>query len=95
MRSPLTITSARYRRWRLRYLADNPLCSLCLERGRTVEATELDHHPTPRSQGGALMDRSNVRALCRPCHEIASRAQQGAFAGRGGVLPDGTPVARL
>ena len=68
---------------------------LCLEEGMTVEATELDHHPIPRSQGGPLMDPDNVRPLCTPHHQEATMAQLGTYARKGGVLPDGTPIRRL
>lgn len=38
------------------------------ERCDAAEAVDA-HEVTPRSKGGSITDRSNVRFLCRPCHD--------------------------
>ena len=57
-----------YVRLRDDFLARNPLCALCLKRGRTVEAEEVDH-VLAIYLGGSLMDAGNLQALCRLCHQ--------------------------
>ena len=61
------LRTRRYRRWRRGYLTRHPLCIRCAVRGRTCAATDVDHI-VQRADGGALMDFTNVRALCRACH---------------------------
>ena len=56
-----------WKRIRDRYIHAHPLCEDCLERQRYVPAAEV-HHVIPLSQGG-LSDVSNLRALCRSCHQ--------------------------
>ena len=58
----------RYRRWRRRMLAQEPLCRACKANGLTVAAEEL-HHEIPVGLLGALMDPANVIPLCRDSHE--------------------------
>ena len=80
-----------YLRWRRAYLDAHPLCVLCEREGLVVAADELDHHPIPRSRGGALMDEGNVRSLCRPCHVRVSAEDLRTH----GATLDGTPISRL
>jgi 5-methylcytosine-specific restriction protein A len=52
---------------------DGGLCQACAERGLVTRATEVDHI-VPKSQGGSD-DESNLRALCRACHDEKSRRE--------------------
>jgi 5-methylcytosine-specific restriction endonuclease McrA len=52
---------------------DEGLCQACLRAGRTTVATQVDH-VIPKAAGGTD-DPSNLRALCRPCHEEKSRRE--------------------
>ena len=56
-------------------LAAEPLCRRCKERGIVTAATVPDHI-LPLAQGGEDVD-SNIRCLCRPCHEIVTAEQFG------------------
>lgn len=47
--------------------AEHQLCQDCHDAGRVTQAKDVDHIK-PRSQGGAPLDATNVRGLCRPCH---------------------------
>jgi len=51
-----------WRKFRARYLAAHPACSRCKS-----AATDV-HHIVPLSDGGQLLDESNVEALCHTCH---------------------------
>lgn len=68
------------RRWeafRLRVLADvagdefpegGPLCRDCLDEGRFVEATQVDHKRAHRGDQALMWAADNLRALCHSCH---------------------------
>jgi 5-methylcytosine-specific restriction endonuclease McrA len=52
---------------------DHGLCQACLENGHTTAATDVDH-VIPKVLGGSD-DESNLRSLCRGCHEAKTRAE--------------------
>lgn len=54
-------------RIRTRYAKEHPLCERCLEEGRVTPMAEV-HHIVPISRGGTH-ERSNLRSLCRSCHQ--------------------------
>ena len=56
-----------WKRIRDSYAREHPLCERCLEEGR-VSLTDEVHHIVPVSQGGTHA-RSNLRSLCRSCHQ--------------------------
>lgn len=64
--------SARWEHVRKHYLTDHPLCELCEAEGR-VKLAALVHHRTPIEQGGRVLDRSNLEALCVACHGVRHR----------------------
>ena len=58
---------AQWRKFRVTYLRQHPLCISCHDRGRLVEATEI-HHVKMMSDGGSKYDESNLIAYCKRCH---------------------------
>ena len=72
----------------------NGLCERCAERGRTAEATRVDHI-LPLAMGGSDED-SNTRNLCEPCHLEVTSEQFGHAAPRAprGVDGEGRPTNR-
>ena len=57
------------RKWRgvrATYLAGNPLCERCGERGRLTPATVVHHKLAVRDGGTNFRD--NLQALCAECH---------------------------
>jgi len=58
---------ADWRRFRRRFLSQNPLCRDCGEHGRLTVAAEV-HHVEKLADGGARLDPNNCMALCKPCH---------------------------
>lgn len=52
-----------------RYLRDNPLCVMCKNNGRFVEATVVDHIVLHRGNQKLFWDKNNWQALCKPCHD--------------------------
>ena len=63
-------------------LVEEPLCRLCLKKGKHVQAVEVDHI-VPLAAGGTEA-RSTRQALCKPCHEAKSKAERLAAQHGGG-----------
>jgi 5-methylcytosine-specific restriction enzyme A len=66
---------ARWRKARLAYLQQHPLCVLCLP--RPVPAEVVDHVVDHKGDQRLFWDRGNWRALCAPCHN--KRTDAGDF----------------
>lgn len=60
-------------RWQQRskaFLRRHPLCVMCKARGRTVEATVVDHVTPHRGDLALFWDElGNWQSLCKPCHD--------------------------
>ena len=54
---------------RRQYLDANPLCVKCMEEGRYVKATVVDHIKPHRGDESLFWDRSNWQSLCKKCHD--------------------------
>ena len=72
----------RWRRLRRWFLARHPLCTACLEAGRTTPAAHV-HHVKPLRSGGERFDPGNLMALCGSCH-ARLEAREITRRGRGG-----------
>lgn len=59
---------------RAQVLAEEVYCRSCLENGRQVQATEVDHI-VPLAAGGSEA-RENRQALCRACHMAKSKRER-------------------
>ena len=58
-------------KWRVarkRYLQQHPLCVKCLEEGRAVAATVVDHIIPHRGNESLFWDQRNWQPLCTPHH---------------------------
>ena len=55
-----------WRKIRVQYIREHPLCECCLKEGRAVLAEEV-HHILPTLRGGTH-DKSNLMSLCKSCH---------------------------
>ncbi len=64
---------AAWRRLRLRVLQEEPCCRFCERQGLTVPATEVDHIVPLRLAPERRLDRGNLQALCKPCHDRAKQ----------------------
>lgn len=67
----------RHRDARVAFLRDHPFCRRCLEAGREVAATVLDHIIPHRGDRRLLRDRGNWEALCKTCHDRKTRLEDG------------------
>lgn len=85
-------STTRWRKRRARIIKrDKGLCQMCLARGRTTIATEVDHK-TPRSEGGDDSD-SNLWSLCNPCHTEKTAIENGSR--KVGCDVDGYPLVTV
>lgn len=55
-----------WRAIRKRYVAEHPLCEMCLKENRMTKVEEV-HHILPLSRGGTN-DEDNLMSLCKSCH---------------------------
>jgi 5-methylcytosine-specific restriction protein A len=71
----------RWKRYRLSYLADHPLCCDPFGRhaGRLIPATVVDHITPHRGDVTLFWDGDNHRALCGGCNSYAAAKYQGGF----------------
>ena len=63
----------RWRRARVAYLRQNPLCVHCQSTGRTQVARVVDHIIPHRGNRQLFWDRSNWQSLCTTHHNIKTR----------------------
>lgn len=69
--------SGRWRAVRAAVLREQPLCRVCAEAGVSVPAQVVDH-VVPIKLGGARFDRTNLQALCVPCHNRKTASERQA-----------------
>lgn len=75
---------------RKQVLTEEPTCRVCLvERGVVTAATQVDH--IRAKADGGTDDRSNLRPLCRPCHDRKSASDRG-HRSRTEIGADGWPL---
>lgn len=69
----------KWRKYRLRFLAEHPMCVHCILHGRVVIATVVDHMVPHRGDMVKFWDTGNHQALCKRCHDVKTAKQDGAF----------------
>ena len=65
----------RWQRYRLRYLAQHPLCVMCGAEGRVTAATVVDHITPHNGDEARFWDEANHQALCKAHHDGAKQRQ--------------------
>jgi 5-methylcytosine-specific restriction protein A len=68
---------ARWRRARLAYLRQHPLCVLCAP--RVVPATVVDHRQPHRGDERLFWAEDNWQPLCKSCHDRKTATEDGGF----------------
>lgn len=70
-------SSAKWRKVRLTYLVDHPMCEIC----EKSPAMDIHHMQSFIVDGeidwGLLLDSDNLKALCKDCHAEIHNRQQG------------------
>nr|WP_236871145.1 HNH endonuclease signature motif containing protein [Brevibacillus laterosporus] len=70
---------ARWRKARTKYLASNPLCKKCLQEGKVIEATVVDHITPHKGDVVLFWDEKNWQPLCASCHSRKTAKEDGGF----------------
>lgn len=65
----------KWRKERLEYLSNNPLCVTCLSLGRVTPAGVVDHIIAHKGDQQLFWSRSNWQALCISCHNRKTATQ--------------------
>lgn len=68
-----------WRALRARVLAEEPWCRLCLAQGVQRRSRVGDHIETVRARPDLRLARSNIQALCWPCHNAKTNRQDGGL----------------
>ena len=74
--------NSRWQKARQTFLKRSPLCIKCLEAGRVVEATVVDHIIPHEGDSTLFWDSDNWQPLCKRCHDSTKQAEERAK-GRG------------
>lgn len=76
---------------RLEHLRRWPWCKYCLDQGRKIPATVVDHIKPHRGNTELFFDRLNWQSLCKTCHDSTKQRFE-----KSGVIQgcdaNGTPV---
>lgn len=78
---------ARWRAYRLAFIAEHPLCVQCAERGEVSATTDVDHIIPHRGDERLFWDPANHQGLCHPCHSAKTSRADSWNRGRGGSIP--------
>jgi 5-methylcytosine-specific restriction protein A len=70
--------NAEWRRYRLTYLAEHPLCVAC-PLYRLTPATVVDHIQPHRGNRSLFWDAGNHQALCKQCHDRKTAKETAGF----------------
>ncbi|MCK9569272.1 HNH endonuclease [Candidatus Pacearchaeota archaeon] len=68
-----------WRRARLIYLAEHPLCAQCAKQGRRAAATVVDHIVPHKRNQELFWDEANWQGLCKTCHNRKTASEDGGF----------------
>lgn len=69
----------RWRKERLRFLMQHPLCVDCKAEGITLEATEVDHRVPHRGDEELFWDQNNWQPLCKSHHSKKTASEDNGF----------------
>ena len=70
---------AHWRKIRLAFLAQYPLCALCQRERKLAPATVVDHIRPHRGNPELFYDPENLQALCKPCHSKKTVRENDGF----------------
>lgn len=67
--------SNKWKRLSKQYRLKNPLCEICLSKGKYVLADSVDHIK-PLFLGGSPYDWNNLQSLCGKCHSEKNKKER-------------------
>ncbi|WP_304382500.1 HNH endonuclease [Turicimonas muris] len=76
-----------WRKARLAFLMEHPLCAECERQGKTTVATCVDHIKPHRGDMNLFWDESNWQSLCQSCHSRKTAKEDGGFGNGKNISP--------
>lgn len=87
-------STARWKKLRLRHLAEHPLCAFCLKETRVTAATIVDHVKEHKGDLTLFHDPDNLQSLC-PSHHSSDKALIESRGYSSAIGSDGHPLDPL
>lgn len=66
----------RWRKARLAYLSEHPLCVYCEREGRVQAAEVVDHIKPHKGEMELFWDQDNWQSLCKPHHDSVKQSEE-------------------
>lgn len=71
--------TARWKRLRIQFLKEHPLCEECSRKGIAKPAEVVDHIIPHRGNKELFWDEDNLQALCKECHDRKTAKEDGRW----------------
>ena len=68
-----------WRKYRILFLREHPLCEICLKEGKITQANVVDHIKPHKGNKDLFWDENNHQALCKECHDRKTATEDGGF----------------
>jgi 5-methylcytosine-specific restriction protein A len=68
--------TAQWKRLRLNWLTNNPVCVLCWQLNKVTPATVVDHKTAHKGNTELFYSDANLQSLCKPCHDTTKARQE-------------------
>ena len=68
-----------WRKYRILFLREYPLCEICLKEGRVKSSTVVDHIQPHKGNKVLFWDEKNHQSLCKECHDRKTATEDGGF----------------
>jgi 5-methylcytosine-specific restriction protein A len=75
-----------------RYRSLNPICVMCLKKGKIAQADVVDHITPHKGDQELMWSQANWQSLCYPCHNSDKQRIDKGGKPRQTIGPDGWPV---
>jgi len=69
----------RWRKYRILFLREHPLCEICLNECKITQANVVDHIEPHKGNKQLFWDEGNHQALCKACHDRKTATEDGGF----------------
>lgn len=71
--------SSRWKKLRIQFLANHPLCEECKRNGVITASEVVDHTIPHRGKKELFWDEDNLQALCKECHDRKTAKEDGRW----------------
>lgn len=71
--------STRWKKLRIKFLKENPLCEECKRHGVVTAAEVVDHIIPHKGNKELFWDEDNLQSLCKECHDRKTAKEDGRW----------------